>query len=292
MLPGERILVVLTLLRRTRGIFCRFSRNMHAVAADGGPHVGSMLVSASKFCFACLSMFSEKSVAMTPAKRPDFAKRRAKRPLPQLRSTRTCGADKPGCHRHQCRRSTRHVQVSRMRMLAGAVFQQELIPRRRRGAGSRWHNCTPHRHLQIPRSSRNHRCNVTDQCSCEEALSSAPQGLQPESEGTEAAPGKPAHEKPCRQPRSYTKLTMGLLRAQTRLLSSGESPFSSRTCQAPAACVLMHNESGGRTPEDLSAGCGLLAKHALLGARRDGEVYILGVGVERPSAAAAAEALD
>ena len=52
-------------------------------------HLGLMLGSASKFCLACFSMFSEKSVAITPAKRPDLAKRLANRPLPQLRSTRT-----------------------------------------------------------------------------------------------------------------------------------------------------------------------------------------------------------
>ena len=44
-------------------------------------------------------------------------------------------------------------------------------------------------------------------------------------------------------------------------------------------------------PEDLSAGCGLLAEDALLGARRDRQVCVRGIGLECPSAAVAPQAL-
>ena len=44
-------------------------------------------------------------------------------------------------------------------------------------------------------------------------------------------------------------------------------------------------------PEDLSAGCRLLRIDALLRSRRDREVRVRGVGVERPRAAPAPEAL-
>ena len=77
------------------------SAAMHAAAAemheDAVAHPGLMLVSASKFCLVCFSMFSEKSTATTPAKRPDLANRRENSPLPQLRSTSTWS--KHGCTR-------------------------------------------------------------------------------------------------------------------------------------------------------------------------------------------------
>ena len=63
-------------------------------------HLGSMDKSSAKNFAVCLSMFSEKSAATTPAKAPDFAKRREKSPLPQLMSMTTYGKGIGGCVDH------------------------------------------------------------------------------------------------------------------------------------------------------------------------------------------------